>query len=384
LRFPSHAVYIQGVREVYEAYVIYCFLQYLVLYLGSNRLELARKLARKPPSSGEHGWPFCLLSPWTMGLEFLDKCRLGVLQLVVVRCCTTVGAGVCSYRGTLGEGTLRLDRGFVWVTLFNSCSAGFALYALYLFYKATAPDMVAIRPLNKFLTIKAIVFLSYWQGIMIGLLVGRGILTGIDVHSAEMVARWCKDLLVCVEMFFAAVAYLFFFPVSEYQRPRQKIDAPPAALHAPPSFDASEVPAPGRPAEDSHQGRHAEQHAQPIETPMVETPSGLLSPATARGPQRGTPAPPPSSSDSQDMDEEGGRRERRLKPLPFGAALRLTCLPHELSADLWRLAGATLAACANAVAWRLRGLCVATGLAGKHASSPAPQPIGADGCWSVV
>ncbi len=39
LCFPAKAMYIHGVRELYEAYVIYCFLQYLVHYLGTNRLE---------------------------------------------------------------------------------------------------------------------------------------------------------------------------------------------------------------------------------------------------------------------------------------------------------------------------------------------------------
>ena len=49
-----------------------------MFYLGTNRYELARKLATKPPPLGVHKWPFCLLPPWTMGLEFLDNCRFGV------------------------------------------------------------------------------------------------------------------------------------------------------------------------------------------------------------------------------------------------------------------------------------------------------------------
>ena len=37
------------------------------------------------------------------------------------------------------------------------------MYVLFLFYHACAPDMAAARPLGKFLTIKAVVFLSFWQ-----------------------------------------------------------------------------------------------------------------------------------------------------------------------------------------------------------------------------
>jgi len=47
LRFPENVIYIQCVREVYEAYVIYCFLQYLVYYLGEEHDEMASaKLAK--------------------------------------------------------------------------------------------------------------------------------------------------------------------------------------------------------------------------------------------------------------------------------------------------------------------------------------------------
>ena len=45
-------MYVHGVREVWESYVIYCFLQYLIVYVGNNRLELARSLMRKSPKVG--------------------------------------------------------------------------------------------------------------------------------------------------------------------------------------------------------------------------------------------------------------------------------------------------------------------------------------------
>jgi len=49
-----------------------------LLRVGTNRLELARKLARKPASEGVHGFPCKLcLPPWVMGLDFLDHCKRG-------------------------------------------------------------------------------------------------------------------------------------------------------------------------------------------------------------------------------------------------------------------------------------------------------------------
>ncbi len=52
-----------------------------------------------------------------MGLEFLDNCRFGVLQLVVVRSATTAAAAACHWRGVFGEGSLDPRRGFLWVTV---------------------------------------------------------------------------------------------------------------------------------------------------------------------------------------------------------------------------------------------------------------------------
>ena len=58
LRFPENVIYIQCVREVYEAYVIYCFLQYLVYYLGEEHDEMASaKLAKVSTMRGREQPP---------------------------------------------------------------------------------------------------------------------------------------------------------------------------------------------------------------------------------------------------------------------------------------------------------------------------------------
>ena len=49
------------------------------------------------------------------------------------------------------------------LTCSHTYLTGWAMYVLFLFYHACAPDMAAARPLGKFLTIKAVVFLSFWQ-----------------------------------------------------------------------------------------------------------------------------------------------------------------------------------------------------------------------------
>lgn len=43
-------------------------------------------------------------------------------------------------------------------------SVSLALYALFLFYFATRELLQPFEPVLKFLTIKAVIFLSFWQG----------------------------------------------------------------------------------------------------------------------------------------------------------------------------------------------------------------------------
>ena len=65
----------------------------------------------------------------------------------------------------LGEGEIRLDRGYVYLSLIEMTSVTLALYWLVLFYVVTKPYIARYKPVGKFISIKAILFLTFWQGI---------------------------------------------------------------------------------------------------------------------------------------------------------------------------------------------------------------------------
>lgn len=55
--------------------------------------------------------------------------------------------------------------GYLYVTLIYNASVSLALYALFLFYFTTRELLRPFQPVLKFLTIKAVIFLSFWQGV---------------------------------------------------------------------------------------------------------------------------------------------------------------------------------------------------------------------------
>lgn len=54
--------------------------------------------------------------------------------------------------------------GYLYITIIYNISITLALYALFLFYIATKELLSAYDPKMKFLTIKSVIFLSFWQG----------------------------------------------------------------------------------------------------------------------------------------------------------------------------------------------------------------------------
>jgi hypothetical protein len=89
LTIPKTALYLDTVRECYEAYVLYNFLCYLCNFLKSE-YNLEAELEARPTVI--HLFPCCCIPPWPKGAVFLRRCRIGVLQYVVVRLVVTAVA----------------------------------------------------------------------------------------------------------------------------------------------------------------------------------------------------------------------------------------------------------------------------------------------------
>lgn len=85
-----------------------------------------------------------------------------------------------------------------------------ALYALALFYAACRDLLRPYNPVPKFIIIKSVVFLTYWQGVLVFLAAKSRFVKNTE-KAADL-----QNYVLCVEMLIAAIGHLFAFPYKEY------------------------------------------------------------------------------------------------------------------------------------------------------------------------
>ncbi|GAA6228372.1 transmembrane protein 184C-like [Lates japonicus] len=217
LRYPTLAIYVDTCRECYEAYVIYNFLVFLLNFLSNQypSLVLMLEVQQQQP----HLPPLCCCPPWPMGEVLLFRCKLGVLQYTVVRPVTTVIALICQLCGVYDEANFSFRNAWSYLVIINNISQLFAMYCLLLLYRALREELTPIRPVGKFLCVKLVVFVSFWQAVLIAFLVKVGVISDKhtwDWDSVEAVATGLQDFIICIEMFLAAIAHHYTFTYKPY------------------------------------------------------------------------------------------------------------------------------------------------------------------------
>lgn len=62
------------------------------------------------------------------------------------------------------DGDFSTTGGYLYITLVYNVTISLALYGLFLFYEATKHILAKYEPILKFLTVKSVIFLTFWQG----------------------------------------------------------------------------------------------------------------------------------------------------------------------------------------------------------------------------
>ncbi|RLN90066.1 hypothetical protein BBJ28_00018378 [Nothophytophthora sp. Chile5] len=216
LRFKDAALYLDLMRDSYEGYVIYLFLALMISYLGGGSNEKVLAMLRSLPDL-PHPWPFCKwCKPIVMGPRFLRDCKTAAMQFVVVKPLMALFAIVLQINGAYDQGNFNAKKGYLYTSLIVNASISYAFYYLVLFYLALSVQLAPYNPVPKFLCIKAVLFLSFWQSVVLAFLSRFQIIHELGSWSVENVTTGIQNLLICFEMFFVALAHHRAFPYRPY------------------------------------------------------------------------------------------------------------------------------------------------------------------------
>lgn len=223
-RWLDWAVYLEFIRSCFEAFVIYEFFALLLAYMGENELEQRKILLAKPKR--HHLFPFCAYEFDPSKPYFLMDMKLLVLQYVVVRPLTTVFAVIMHSRGQLHPDSMNPKYGNFWFVLLNFISTSISVYALIIFFMVIYRDIQEYRPMTKFIAVKFIIFITFWQSLVIGALALAGGLPSSADWNQSTIALRLQSLLICVEMLVLSLWHMSsscfgigdFIPVSTASR----------------------------------------------------------------------------------------------------------------------------------------------------------------------
>lgn len=340
LLFPSADGYLAVVRDFYEAYTVYTFLALLIAILGrGDHSEVVRVLAQHADHLKKPTW--CLSSCYhpppetsdeAMASGVLYECQVLVMQFVFCRPLTSIASFVSTAVMHHSEQGHDDDEDDPWSSFYKSpvfyiamvtnVSVVLAFTGLLKFYHAVRDELLWCQPFSKFMAIKGVVFVTFWQGLLIAIFVSvhdarnqdsnpddNSSSTATVGKTAQQQALEIQHILICLEMVFFSIAHLCVFPADEWEpdyRPT-KIQAPSMGIR---DFarDVSFIMRPGKRRRDGASVKAGGVAARVPQDELVfyeddntdclsptkeETQEDYISPETERHLQKDDDAPPP-------------------------------------------------------------------------------------------
>jgi len=257
LVFPNFEGYLSIIKDFYEAYVIYQFLGFCISVLGRGDREevvdlLARHTDHLDPPMRFCGWcrgSYVYDSPRQLANAVLLQCQVFAMQFVFFKPLTAVGLFTCQSpkvnfctfdsndHTVVLWGVLPLhvfEDVTLWLKIIQNISVFMAFSGLLKFYHAVQDDLAWCNPFPKFLCIKGIVFMTFWQGLVISFLAsttnveknpaaagsgdeGSASGSGNSADDADLWGKQAQNFLICLEMLLFSIAHFYCFPTDEWQ-----------------------------------------------------------------------------------------------------------------------------------------------------------------------
>lgn len=202
------------VRDCYESYVIYNFFYLLMSYLGGEEQALASRVGVKV----SHMVPLCCLPPFQLSHRTLKLWKLLLVQYMLLKPVLATIAILLTPSGAFDESSWSFSNAHVYFVIILNISVTLAFTSLVYFFMEYKDLLVAHSPIGKFAAVKAVVFLSFWQGVLMGLLVHMGVIkqSREGLWSSDQVSTGLQDFLICIEMLLMCYLHHRVFPETPY------------------------------------------------------------------------------------------------------------------------------------------------------------------------
>jgi len=226
LVFPTYAGRLGIIKDFYEAYIIYQFLSFCISAIGGGDRNkvidlLAEHVAHMAPPFRIF---FCCCKPYyendkALASAILLQCQAFAMQFVFWKPVTAISMLVLkhyNYFGPYAEDAMDWKSIQFWIVIIQNVSTFVAFTGLLKFYHVVDKELQWCRPFAKFLCIKGVVFLTFWQGSALKVLAETTDMGG-NGDSADTWSEEIQSFLICLEMLLFSIAHFYCFPVDEWQ-----------------------------------------------------------------------------------------------------------------------------------------------------------------------
>ncbi|KAJ5287235.1 hypothetical protein N7478_002921 [Penicillium angulare] len=233
--FYNDSVYFEVIGDCYEAFAIASFFSLLCAYIAPDlhsQKDYFRGIQPKTwlfPLNYFQKWVWCgsKRGVWRnprSGLTWFNVIWAGVFQYCIIRVVMTITAVATQATGRYCEESLSPAFAHIWIMVIESVSVTIAMYCLIQFYIQIKDDIKQHNPFMKILSIKLVIFLSFWQGIVISFLMSSGAVKGSKKINNIDLKYGLPELLINIEMFIFGVLHLWAFSWKPYVITNQGTD----------------------------------------------------------------------------------------------------------------------------------------------------------------
>ncbi|KAJ3173880.1 hypothetical protein HDU87_007290 [Geranomyces variabilis] len=217
-----YATYYSIIETVYESIVIYSFFALVMAFLGEDMSAQKLALISKPPM--KFPFPFNCFYYKPKSNAFFFGVKVAVLQYTFVRPTLAVVSIIAQAKGNYCSESMLPSHVHFWAMVLNTISVTISMYSLFTLYLTVKEDVKHRHVTAKFLSVKAVIFLTFWQLMVISVLAHFNVIQATDYWTVQNISGGLAAFLVCIEMGIASVVHIFIFSARDYRPTAQVVE----------------------------------------------------------------------------------------------------------------------------------------------------------------